>query len=91
MRSQPRNKLRLTSAVKMPSLPITIFDNFGKINYPIAEEIFKKEVHDRAAEVDPTNEYDWLCLTIGWALGKGAEPEDAALFAVHIRYQTDLG
>jgi hypothetical protein len=52
--------------------------------------LFKKEMHDRAAEIDPDNERDWLDLTIGWAISKGMEPEEAHFFAIHIRYDTDL-
>lgn len=55
------------------------------------QDQFKAEIHDRAEEVDPSNEYDWWSLTLGWAIGKGMDPETAAEFATHIRYHTDLG
>jgi hypothetical protein len=55
------------------------------------QELFRKEVHDRAAEVDPDDSYDWHSLTLGWAIGKGLSPEKAQEFAAHIRYSTDLG
>ena len=41
--------------------------------------------------VDPGNEQDWFSLTLGWAIAKGLEPEEAHKFAIHIRYHTALG
>lgn len=55
------------------------------------EHEFKLEVHDRAKDVDPSNEQDWLSLTLGWAMGKGLNPTDADNFAIYIRYHTRLG
>jgi len=55
------------------------------------EKLFKKEVLDRAKEIDFHNEYHWLDLTIGWALAKGLSPEGSKVFANYIRYHTDLG
>lgn len=55
------------------------------------EEQFKKEVNDRAEEVDPGQEEDWKSLTLGWAIAKGLSPQDAITFALHIRYHTELG
>jgi hypothetical protein len=52
---------------------------------------FKREVSDRAGEIDPAKEQDWFSLTLGWALAKGMKPEDAHRFAIFIRYDTDLG
>lgn len=52
---------------------------------------FKEEAHDKSETIDPDNEHDWYSLTLGWALGKGMTPEDAAAFAIHIRYHTELG
>lgn len=60
-------------------------------NWPRLEDLFKKEVHDRAREIDPESERDWLSLTIGWAIAKGEPPAGAYAFACHIRYHTDLG
>lgn len=54
-------------------------------------ELFKTECHDRADEIDPANEMDWYCLTLGWAIAKGLSPSDAHGFALHIRYKTELG
>lgn len=54
-------------------------------------KLFKTECHDRAGEIDPENERDWYCLTLGWAIAKGLSPSDAYDFALHIRYKTDLG
>jgi len=55
------------------------------------EALFKVEVHDKAAEVDPGQEEDWRSLTLGWALAKGLTPEEAHEFSFHIRYNTELG
>lgn len=54
-------------------------------------ESFKKEVDDKARDIDQNNEYDWFSLTLGWALGKGLNPDLAFDFALHIRYHTELG
>lgn len=52
---------------------------------------FKIECHDRASEIDEANDQDWLSLTLGWAIAKGLSPSDAWDFALHIRYETELG
>ncbi len=52
---------------------------------------FKQEIHDRAKEIDPANEHDWLSLTLGWAIGKGLSVADALDLALFIRYDTNLG
>lgn len=52
---------------------------------------FKSEVSDRAEEVDPGNNEDWFSLTIGWGIAKGLDPENAGMFAIYIRYHTELG
>ena len=54
-------------------------------------DLFEKEVHNRAVEVDPYNDQDWYSITLGWAIGKGIEPEEANEFATYIRYSTNLG
>lgn len=54
-------------------------------------EDFKREVNDKAEEIDENSEYDWFVLTYGWALGKGLKPENAHSFSIYIRYYTDLG
>ena len=51
---------------------------------------FRTEVDNRSAEIDEYNEYDWLSLTLGWALAKGLHPSDARDFAVYVRYSTDM-
>ena len=53
--------------------------------------LFKKEVNDRAKDVDPGNDQDWFSLTLGWAIGKGLSPDEAHDFARYIRYETPLG
>lgn len=57
---------------------------------PIVKQ-FKSEVSDLSEEIDSADELCWLSLTVGWALAKGMDPETANLFAVWIRYSTDLG
>lgn len=54
-------------------------------------EQFKTEVSDRASEIDDSDSEDWFSLTIGWAIGKGLSPEESHMFAIYIRYHTDLG
>lgn len=53
--------------------------------------LFKSEVTDKASEIDPSSEQDWFSLTLGWALAKGLSVDDAHDFALHIRYNTELG
>jgi len=59
--------------------------------YNKLKALFKTEVHDKAKEVDPSNEQDWFSITLGWALGKGLSPDRAHEFAIYIRYKTELG
>ena len=54
-------------------------------------DLFKTECYDRALEIDPNNILDWFSLTIGWAISKGLSTIDANDFAIHVRYETDLG
>lgn len=54
-------------------------------------DLFKTECHDRAEEIDESNEQDWFSLTLGWAIAKGLSPDEAHKFALHIRYKTELG
>lgn len=53
--------------------------------------LFKNEVADRAAKIDPSSEQDWFSLTLGWAIAKGLTPDESHAFAIHIRYHTTLG
>lgn len=52
---------------------------------------WKKEVFDNSDNVDPENSQDWYSLALGFALGKGCNPDDSHKFATHIRYNTDYG
>jgi len=54
-------------------------------------ELFKLGVSDKSKEIDPSNEEDWYSLTIGWAIGRGLDINEAKEFAVYIRYKTNLG
>ena len=68
-----------------------ILDGSGNLDFSAAEALFQAEVHDRASEVVPGDSFDWLSLAVGWALAKGASPDQAAELAAHIRYRADLG
>ena len=59
--------------------------------FELFEHMFKQEVYDRAKYIDSAGEQDWFSLTLGWAIGKGLSPEIAHSFALHIRYNTELG
>jgi len=52
---------------------------------------FRVEIDNRPFDVDPSGDEDWHSLAVGWAIGKGLQPEDARNFAQYIRYKTDLG
>ena len=49
-------------------------------------QVFKTEICDRSKEVDPENEYGWYELSLGWAIAKGLNIDDAHDFAIHVRY-----
>lgn len=49
--------------------------------------VFKKQVCDRDDDIDPNDDQDWYSLSIGWALAKGLEPQDAYQFAEWMRYE----
>jgi hypothetical protein len=53
-------------------------------------KLFKKEVTDKAAQIDPDQEYTWRGLVIGWAVAKGMGVEEALDFSLHAIYDTDL-
>lgn len=62
-----------------------------KTKYELLAEEFKEEVHERSEDIDPAYELCWHTLTVGWALGKGLDPDSARSFASYIEYQTNLG
>ena len=62
-----------------------------KTKYKELSEQFKVEVHDHGDDIDPAYELNWHALTVGWALGKGLDPDSAKAFASYIEYQTNLG
>ena len=62
-----------------------------KMSRNVLEQMFKTEVDDRAEAIDESQSLDWYSLTLGWAIGKGLEPDEAHDFACYIRYETDLG
>ncbi|EGR3229182.1 hypothetical protein ACXHQ0_19595 [Vibrio antiquarius] len=51
-------------------------------------EVYLDEVYDKAEEVDPTGSQYWYSIVLGWAIGKGLEPEAAHDFAYHVIYET---
>jgi hypothetical protein len=52
---------------------------------------YQQEIWDRREDVDPSDEQDWFSLTLGWAIAKGLQPEEAHYFSIYIRYKTDMG
>jgi hypothetical protein len=65
---------------------LTFLSSFGAV-----ARDFKAQVYDRAAEVDPGNEYDWSALQIGFGLGRGLSPDDAHEFPRVLHYQFNDG
>lgn len=55
------------------------------------DALFKAECSDRSKEIDGQGELHWHALTVGWAIAKGMNPDEAWEFATHIRYETELG
>lgn len=51
--------------------------------------LFSDETSDK--NIDEHSEYDWLSLTVGWAIAKGFSPTEASEFSYFIRYSTNLG
>lgn len=47
---------------------------------------FKVQVCDRAAEVDPSDEYDWFALSLGFFIALGLTLDDANALAIEARY-----
>lgn len=68
-----------------------IIDENGNADFEVAQKVFNEEVSDRSSEVDEASKLDWFSLTVGWAIAKEMDPDDASSFASHIRYDTDLG
>lgn len=52
---------------------------------PLYDE-FYESVCKVSNDVDPEDAYDWHSLSIGWALAKGLNSEDALQFAHYARY-----
>ena len=48
--------------------------------------LFKNEVCVRSDQVDPTDDYDWYSLCVGFCIAKGADPDLAAEVATAARY-----
>lgn len=47
---------------------------------------FRKDVCDKHAAVDPDAERDWMDLSYGYFLAKGATPDEAWEVAIEARY-----
>jgi hypothetical protein len=73
---------------KKSLLPIDGFDD--GMTDKILEQ-FQAEIDDLADEIDPDGEHDWYSMTVGWAIGKGWNPETAHAIARYVRYDTNLG
>lgn len=54
-------------------------------------DVYLDEVYDKAEEIDPSESQDWYSLALGWAIGKGLEPEAAHEFANQVIYDTEFG
>ncbi len=65
------------------------FRDKGNANIP---EDFDDEVDDPSdyGVLDPDDEYDWYAITLGWAIAKGLNAQEAHWFAIIVRYGTDL-
>lgn len=59
-------------------------------DWPKWAKVFEKEISLNAKQIDPNNEFDWWCITYGWAIAKGFDIDDAHKFATYIRYDTEL-
>lgn len=55
-----------------------------KEKYKELELLFKNEIHDRASQIDEACTQDWFSLTLGWAIAKGLQPDDAHEFTNYI-------
>lgn len=54
-------------------------------------ELYRKECHLRKLSFDLDDSLDWFSLTVGWAIARGLEPKEAWNFAIHIRYEAEMG
>lgn len=54
------------------------------------QEDWKAHVTQNAKLIDPTDDFDWHDMAVGWALGKGLLPMHARHFAQHLCYHTNL-
>ena len=51
----------------------------GGVSFPV-KVLWKKEVWDKAEEIDPNDEFYWYSLATGWAIAHGMKIEDAIEF-----------
>ena len=49
--------------------------------------VWKREVLDQAHLVDPNSESKWGDLAMGYALGKGLDPDQAADFELYLSHK----
>jgi hypothetical protein len=49
--------------------------------YAALHKEWKQSVVDKAQRVDPSSEYIWEGVAVGWAIGKGLSPKEAHEFA----------
>lgn len=50
---------------------------------------FRFEVCDRAKDVDPGDERDWYCMSVGYFLAMGCSIDEAYVIANHVRYDCE--
>lgn len=51
---------------------------------------FRKEVYDRADDVDPDSVLDWFSLAVGFAIANGVDPDEAQMWASQARYSEHI-
>ena len=49
------------------------------------EELFRKEIVERAEEIDKDHSEDWFSLSLGWAIAKGLTPDQAYEFTLYLK------
>ena len=46
--------------------------------------LWKMQVYDNSAEIDPNDEYTWRGVALGWALGQGMPLDQAQEFVNYL-------
>jgi len=50
--------------------------------------LYKSKVCDHAAEIDPSNQFDWFSLSLGFFLGHGLTINEAHSLSLWVGYET---